>query len=122
MKVKGISITGAKSIKYVQAFVDDESGYTAVYLSRSKDAKTGASNLKAFKTTLTRIAPHVTIQTVQGDYDSVFRFKEFKRECHKLGITQRFSAPHTQQQNGRVERYWRTMETTVTAMLCYSGR
>ena len=57
---------------------------------------------------------------IQSDSASVYKYGEFAAHCAAQGIFQRFSAPFSQAQNGRAERFWRTLENQITAMYAYS--
>jgi hypothetical protein len=111
---------GVNKELWIQVFIDDASGYACVYPSRSKDQ--GVENLAKFKATLRELTnDSVEITVVQADYEKVYTHGSFEQYCIANSILQRFSAPYSHQQNRIAERYWRTMETFVSAMLNYSS-
>ncbi|KAL5474648.1 hypothetical protein EMCRGX_G026629 [Ephydatia muelleri] len=57
------------------------------------------------------------IDDATSDNDTVYRDKHFSNFCGSLGIDQRFSAPHTQAQNGVAERFWNTIVDAARTML-----
>ncbi len=105
---------------YVQAFLDDASGAVCAFACRSK--ADGAANLRAYCAMIAELTDgKAKVATIQGDFEKLFTHGGFAAECTRLGIIQRFSAPYSHEQNGRIERWWRTMENGVAAMHDYSG-
>ena len=105
---------------YIQAFIDDASGIVCCFSSPNKDCS--AANLRAYVTMIAELTDGAcTVAVVQGDSEKLFTHGDFAADCACLGIHQRFSGAYSHQQNGKVERFWRTMETSVTAMMDYSG-
>jgi transposase InsO family protein len=114
-----VAVPGRSGERWVQAFIDDESNFVGAYVCRSKAQ--GASNLRAFQTALSELTHGAcSVTVVQADYERVFTDGTFAAECATQQIQQRFSAPYSHAQNGRIERWWRTMEIQVSAMLSYS--
>ena len=60
------------------------------------------------------------MRIVQSDSATVYTAGEFAALCLAQGIHQRFSAPYSQSQNGRAERFWRTLENQVACMYSHS--
>ena len=111
---------GINGEQYIQAFLDDASGAVVCFASRSKDC--GAANLAKYCSMLEEQTDgRASVKIIQGDFEKLFTHGAFAAECSKRGIIQRFSAPYSHQQNGRIERFWRTMENRITAMLDYSS-
>ena len=114
-----VSTPGRSGERWVQAFIDDDSNFVGAYVCRSKDQ--GAANLRAFTAALSELTHgECAVTVVQADYERVFTDGAFATECSRQGISQRFSAPYSHAQNGRIERFWRTMEVQVSAMMTYS--
>ena len=108
--------------KYIQCFIDDESGYVWLYCSPSKDC--GAKNAATMSKELRELVGHdvnIKVSAIQSDSDVVYKEGDFAVWCDAEGVVQRFSAPYTQSQNGRAERFWRTMENHVASIFCYVG-
>jgi hypothetical protein len=77
--------------------------------------------LRTFRASLRELTnDRCDIAVVQGDFEKLFTHGNFATECTAAGILQRFSSPYSHQQNGRIERFWRTMETQVAALLSHS--
>ena len=113
---------GSNKERFLQVFIDDESGYVWAFASRSKDC--GRNNLQRVQADIREMFPtdtRVKVSVVQSDSDAVYKAGTFAEWCDSEGIIRRFSAPYTPQQNGRAERFWRTMENSVASMFCYSG-
>jgi hypothetical protein len=114
------STPGIGGEKYIQGFIDEDSGFVGTFASASKDC--GAANLRAFRAQLRELTNGLCdISIVQADSEKLFTHGTFAAECAAAGILQRFSAPYSHQQNGRIERFFRTMEIGITAMLDYSA-
>ena len=115
-----LATSGYHGEHYIQAFLDDASGLVCCFASKSKDC--GAANLRAFAVILAELTDgECKIACIQSDYENLFTQGDFAAECTRMGIHQRFSSAYSHNQNGRVERYFRTMEVGVTAMLDHSG-
>jgi transposase InsO family protein len=91
-----------------------------MYCSRKKDC--GSANLRNASRRFDELTGiRKSVHVLQSDSDSVYVHGALAEWCDAEGIMQRFSAPYTQQHNGRAERTWRTMETSVASKFCYSG-
>ena len=62
----------------------------------------------------------VVVKVLRSDGDSEFRNKEIAEICRDRGVKQIFSSTHTAEQNGAIERFWRTLQGGVRAMLSRS--
>ena len=104
---------------YAQVFLDDASGFAAVYFSRTKDV--GADNLSSYSASLRELTNNkCSVHLIQADYERIYTHGAFAELCKSEGYLQRFSSPYAHGQNGRAERFWKNMETHVTSMLTYS--
>ena len=111
---------GPHGERFMQCFIDDASGYTAVFCSAT--ASEGAANLRAFIAHLDLLTDSTCdVRIIQSDSATVYTQGEFAAACADLNFIQRFSAPYSQAQNGRAERFWRTIENSVTCMFAYSN-
>ena len=108
--------------RFIQVFIDDESGFVWLYCSPKKDC--GAKNVTNMSKELRELIGYdvdIKISAIQSDLDVVYTEGDFAAWCDVHGVLQRFSAPYTQSQNGRAERFWRTMENHVASIFCYVG-
>ena len=105
-----------KGMHYIVCFIDDATRYGVIYLMKAK-----SEVLDCFKQYIdymrVRQVTVGTSSTLQSDNDTVYRDKHFSNFCGSLGIDQRFSAPHTQAQNGVAERFWNTIVDAARTML-----
>lgn len=101
--------------KYVIVFVDARTRYTTVFLSKSKSDVVSAC--RQYYSLLAKagieLPPGSTIQTDNGEA----RSKEFDALCAELKINHRFTAPHTPQENGSVERAIAVLFAITRALL-----
>ena len=111
-----MEVTSLKGMRYIVCFIDDATRYGVIYLMKAK-----SEVLDCFKQYIDFMrVRQVTIgtgSTLQSDNDTVYRDKHFSNFCGSLGIDQRFSAPHTQAQNGVAERFWNTIVDAARTML-----
>jgi transposase InsO family protein len=116
------STPGLNGETFIQVFIDDESGYVWAFPSRRKDC--GGSNLQRVEAELRELLggrQDCQVSAIQSDSDVVYTAGAFAEWCDTNGVIQRFSAPYTPQHNGRAERFWRTLETGVASIFCYSN-
>jgi hypothetical protein len=109
----------------VQAFIDDATGYVWTFSCSKPDSATSTANLIRVKADLRSklnmdVSVELHIVRLQSDSATVFTAGAVRKFCTETGTRQSFSAPYSQNQNGRVERFFRTMETLVSAMFIYS--
>ena len=106
--------------KYAIVFVDDASRFCSIYLMSAK-----SEALDCFKRYVGEMKQRGVVVgqgcILQSDNDSVYRNEAFDDYCLTNGISQRFSAPHTQAENGVAERMWNTVLDAARAMLADSG-
>jgi transposase InsO family protein len=91
---------------YVLTFIDDFSGYSLVAFLRSKDAT--SQHFKAMVTWAEIFTSH-SLTSVRSDREGEFMAGELQMFFKSKGITHQTSVPHTPQQNGRAERFNRTL-------------
>ena len=64
-----------------------------------------------------RIPSEMVLKSIRCDNGGEFISKEFKDFCSNMGIRIEYTSPYTSQQNGRSERYIRSITAMVRAML-----
>lgn len=97
--------------------VDDATRFTTVYGCASK---TEVYDLffKRYSNDMAQLGVYIGRGTLlQSDNDSVFTSRRFSSLCDDMGIVQRFSAPHTQAENGVAERAIQTLVDMARAMM-----
>lgn len=106
--------------RYSLLFIDDTTRFQTIYFVTSKTEANKC--LEMYCDSMAghgyRIHDGAAIQT---DNDSVFLHGLFNSYCKRTGIRLQLSAPHTQGQNGVVERAQRTILDTARTMLLASG-
>ena len=104
--------------RYIFVIVDDFSRYTWTLFLRAKS--------EVFER-FTELVPllekslNLSVKSIRSDHGTEFENGEFLTFCREKGIDHNFSAPHTPQQNGVVERKNRTLENMARTMLIGSG-
>ena len=112
-------IRGTNGQNYLQGFIDDDSGHVICYATAGKSHTAAA--IKQYQAEMFLLTGHQpAVEQLQSDSEAVFTSGKTPAACNELGIFQRFSAPYTQGQNGKIERFWATMQARVTSMLHYS--
>ena len=113
-----MEVGSLKGMRYIVCIIDDATRYGVVYLMKNK-----LEVLDCFKLYIDYMrVRQVTIgsgSTLQSDNDAVY-YKQFSSYCGSLGID-RFSAPHTQAQNGVAERFWNTIVDAARTMLHFAN-
>ena len=104
--------------RFVLVIVDDYSRYTWVAPLETKNAA-----FHAFVKICIRIEvdQDSSISRIRSDHGREFENQQFSEFCESKGIEHNFSAPHTPQQNGVVERKNRTLVEIARTMLSDSG-
>jgi len=97
--------------KYVLNILDDHSSYGAGYLLAAKP-----DIFEAFKEFYNLMDLQDAIKIKQIRVDNEFVTKDFSQFCHDKGIILGPSAPYEHQQNGRIERFNRTIHEKSEAM------
>jgi transposase InsO family protein len=99
-------------------YVDDYSRFRQVYLMKRKSE--AASTLEKYITAFPAKRQE-RIQRIRADSAVEYTLGTFKQLCDDKAITQEFSAPYNQWQNGVAERSWRTLGDKTRAMMIASG-
>ena len=107
------SIGGAN---YILTFLDDFSRKGFIYLLKRK-----SEVLEKFKHFHASVCNQTDRKLKRLRADNAYLTKEFEHFCGEHGIHQEFSTPHTPQQNGRAERYGRTILEMSRTLLLHSG-
>lgn len=112
------STSSTCGFKYYVLFTDEFSRYSWIYPMHRKNEV-----LTHFKKLVSKIQTlfGITIKFLQSDNGSEYVNHEFTKYCNSLGIQQRFSCPHTPQQNGLAERKHRHISTMARTLLLTSG-
>ncbi|KAI3681354.1 hypothetical protein L6452_36146 [Arctium lappa] len=103
--------------KYILVIVDDYSRYTWVKFLRSKD-ETPDVLITFLKTTQVNLQKPVKF--LRTDNETEFKNKKVEEYLESVGISHQYSAAHTPQQNGVVERRNRTLVEAARTMLSQS--
>src|SRR3984885_5518671 len=111
--LKSFPIPSYHKYKYFIVFLDDYTSHVWVTLLRDK-----ASAITALKQWLALIKNQfgITIQEWMSDAGGEYKSDAFMKHLKDAGITVLQSAPHTPQQNGRAERFMRTIMDKAQAM------
>ncbi|KAL7280531.1 hypothetical protein ACG7TL_005463 [Trametes sanguinea] len=103
---------------YFASFIDDFSGLgIAYYLKRKSDAMKAFDSFKAWAETQTG----KKIKRVRSDRGGEYLSNEFTQHLLDLGIEHPKSTPDSPQQNGRAERWNRTIVEKAMSMLHHAG-
>ncbi|CDO74894.1 hypothetical protein BN946_scf184988.g1, partial [Trametes cinnabarina] len=103
---------------YFASFIDDFSGLgIAYFLKRKSDSMKAFDNFKAWAETQTG----KKIKRVRSDRGGEYLSNEFTQHLLDLGIEHQKSTPDSPQQNGRAERWNRTIVEKAMSMLHYAG-
>nr|GEV81364.1 retrovirus-related Pol polyprotein from transposon TNT 1-94 [Tanacetum cinerariifolium] len=113
MRVKSIN-----EKRYVLVVVDDYSRYTWVFFLHSKDE---ASEVIISFIIKTQVNLQLQVQRARTDNGTEFKNKTFTKFFDEVGITQRFSAARTSQQNGVIEKRNRTLVEAARTMLTFAN-
>ena len=100
--------------RYFLLMVDDSSRFMWVALLSTKDA--AADAVKKIKAEAEKESGHA-LKVLRTDNGGEFTVAEFADYCAGEGVRRHFSAPHSPQQNGVVERRNQTVVATARALL-----
>ena len=105
-----------RGFKYFISFIDDVSRYATVCLLKTKS---GREVLAAFKVFQARVETETgrKIKILRSDGGGEYNNTAFADHRQAAGILWQHSTPYTPQQNGVAERFNRTLEERVIAML-----
>jgi hypothetical protein len=114
------SING--NLRYLVIFIEDVTGYIAVFFTLTRDAPEAIRTLKEFENKfLLRIRANgvrnILIQSDNGEFKSML----VKQHCREAGILQRYTAPYSSSSNGRAERAIGVVKATGRVLLGHSG-
>ena len=100
----GLGLNGTSRLQYIQNFIDDASGYTMTFCSDS--LADGVLHLQTFERHLALLTNgEQEVRIMQSDSATVYTRGTFAEHCRQTGIAQRVSAPYSQAQNRRAERF-----------------
>jgi hypothetical protein len=97
--------------RYTVGFVEDKSRASAVYTTKDKSSQTV---LNCFKDFCVRVGKPRRLRVDNG---GEFVSGEFKLWCREQGILMEETMPYTPEQNGLMERNWRTLMNATRAQL-----
>ena len=112
------STSSTCGFKYYVLFTDEFSHYSWIYPMHRKNEV--LTHFKKFVAKIQNLFG-ITIKFLQSDNGSEYVNHEFTKYCSSLGIQQRFSCPHTPQQNGLAERKHRHIATMARNLLLTSS-
>ena len=118
MDVAGPLGTSIGGYNYFCVFVDDYSGFAAVYaLKRKSDQEEAFRQFKAWAET----QMEYKIKKVRSDRGGEYLSETFQTMLREYGIEHDKTMPGTPQQNGRAERFIRTISEKALCMLHFAG-
>jgi hypothetical protein len=109
---------GGKAL-YVLSLIDQATDMVWAFPLPNKASKTVCAALEEWRLKAERQANRRLI-TLRTDNGTEFK-GEVQEWLQELGISRQRSAPYTPQQNGKVERWHRTMAEGIRALLLHSG-
>ena len=111
--LKEFPVESYSRYKYLVSFIDDCSSHAWVALLRKK-----AETLTAFKhfVAMVRNQFKANVKTLMTDFGGEYKSKDFEKFLKDNGIQTRTSVPYMHQQNGRAERFNRTLMDKAQAM------
>ena len=104
--VRPMPVEPRSHARYVLTFIDDYSGYSLVAFIRNKDAT--SQHFKTMVSWAETFTGH-SLTSVRSDHGGEFMAGELQQFFMSKGVTHQTSIPHTPQQNGRAERFNRTL-------------
>jgi putative transposase len=83
-------------------------GFEFALCGRAREAEIALENayLKRFKT----LSPTAPTPTLRSDNGLVFQSKRFRTACRNYNLTQEYVTPYTPEQNGLIERFFRSLK------------
>ena len=111
--LKEFPVLSYSKYKYFVSFLDDYSSHAWVILLRKK-----SDTLAAFKQFNAMVTNQfkAPIKELMSDFGGEYKSHEFDNLLKNLGIKIRTSVPHIHQQNGRAERFNRTLMDKAQAL------
>ncbi|CAL2265123.1 unnamed protein product [Prunus armeniaca] len=107
-------VTSVTGFRYYVLFTDEYSRYSWIYPMRRKSEV--FSHFQKFVAMVKNIFG-TSVKYLQSDNGMEYVNTSFTTLCNSLGIQQRFSCPHTPQQNGLAERKHRHIATMTRILL-----
>nr|GFB50806.1 retrovirus-related Pol polyprotein from transposon TNT 1-94 [Tanacetum cinerariifolium] len=104
--------------RFVLVVIDDYSRYTWVFFLYSKDE---AFEVMISFIKITQVNLQLQVQRVRTNNGTEFKNKTLAKFFDEVGITQKFSAARTPQQNGVVERKNRTLVEAARTILTFAN-
>jgi len=92
--------------EYVHVAIDDHSRIAFSQILPDQKAPAATAFLQAAVDYYARLG--ISIARLLTDNGPCYRSHRFRRLCHQLGITQRFTRPYTPRTNGKAERFIQT--------------
>ncbi|KAI5336302.1 hypothetical protein L3X38_015569 [Prunus dulcis] len=111
------SIPSVSGFRYYVLFTDEFSRYSWIYPMKTKSEV--FTHFKTFTAMIQNIF-NSSIKFLQSDNGTEYVNLAFSEFCKSRGIQQRFSCPHTPQQNGLAERKQRHIVTMIRTLLVTS--
>lgn len=108
-----ISTVSCEGHKYISGFKDEASSFIDVTPIKSK-----TETLSTFKKFLQN---YDTPEQLLTDNGTEYTNQEFNSLCKKEKIKREYTCPYSSQQNGSMERAWRTLMQITRANLKYAG-
>ena len=102
--------------RYAALFVDDWSRLKWIYYLKKKSDLMDA--FQDFYMDVIKYAPDDSVTTIHSDNGGEFDSLELKNQFQRLGLYYTRTAPYTPEQNGVVERAWRSLEERLKRK-CY---
>jgi transposase InsO family protein len=118
MDLVELPVLSIGSFKYMLSIIDDHSSYGRDFYLKEK-----SDTLEKFQQYITWAERqfNTKLKAIRSDHGGEFTSKDFDEFLSKLGIERQLSAPYEHEQNGRAERWQRTIEEKANSMLQTSG-
>lgn len=111
--------TSGRQSRYVLSLLDDYSGHVWSLQLPDKQASTVLSALKTWLAAAERQAG-ASLKSIRSDNGSEF-MGEVDQWLTSLGVQRQLAAPYSPQQNGRIERWHKTLGEGLRTLLLHSG-
>ena len=106
--------------KYVLSLIDDFTSYVWSFILPDKTSATVRTTLEDWYVKAKQQAAPWGLIVLRCDNGSEFQ-GEVSDWLREIGVERQYSAPYSPQQNGRVERWHRTMAEGIRTLLIHSG-
>jgi putative transposase len=101
-----VSVEGKKCPVRIHAILDDASRYVVAIAALSRETESDMLGLF-----IQALRCHEPPQVLYLDNGSTYRGETLDVACMKLGIALRHAAPYDPQARGKMERFWRTLDS-----------